>query len=206
MSLINDALKRAREANKQRGGEGSAGVPLQPVDYAWRPNPFLRFTAAVVLVAAVGLAVFYFTKWWQSREQLQRVTATTNVPPVQVQVASESAAAPESAATKYRIKVNTNIVARSNVIARAATPEPLAGATQTNLATDAGETAAPVNEFLDLKLQSIIYRLDKPAAVIGGEMLYVGDTIKGARVTGITRHEVTIEWKGKTNVLQLPRL
>jgi len=204
MSLINDALKRAREANKQRGGEGSPGVPLQPVDYASRPNRFVRFVAALVLVSAVGLAVFYFSKWWQAREQLQRVAATTNAPPVQAPI--EPAATPESAATKYRVRVSTNIVVRTNFIAHTAAAESTAARVQTNLTDNAGETAAPANEFPDLKLQSIIFRLNKPAAVINGEMLNVGDSIKGARVTSIGRNEVTVEWNGKTNVLQLPRL
>jgi hypothetical protein len=60
--------------------------------------------------------------------------------------------------------------------------------------------------FPALKLQSIIFRLRNPSAVINGEMLGVGDTIKGARVVRIDRHTVSLEWKGGTNVLALPRL
>jgi hypothetical protein len=83
---------------------------------------------------------------------------------------------------------------------------PTIGARQTNGAGDTAESAGPANEFPDLKLQSIIYRLNNPAAVINGDMLHVGETIKGARVLSIDRSEVAVEWKGKTNVLQLPRL
>ena len=198
MSLINDALKRARDANKQRAEDGSPNVPLQPVDYASRPNRFLRFVAALILISAVALAVFYFSKWWQAREQLQRLAATSDVPAARP--AAEPAAPPENAATKYRIRVNTNVVVRTN-------PAALSPATtQTNVAPDAAVTVAATNQSPDLKLQSIIYRLNRPAAVINGEMLYVGDTIKGARVISIDRHEVTVVLDGKTNVLNLPRL
>jgi len=200
MSLINDALKRARDANKQRGGDGSSGVPLQPVDYASRPNRFLRLIVALILVSAVGLAAFSFSKWWHAREQLQRVTTTTNAPPVQAPI--EPATTPESAATKYRVRVSTNIVVRTNAVRRT----PTAGATQTNAVAGTAESFVVDDGFPDLKLQSIIYRLNKPAAVVNGEMIYVGDTIKGARVLSISRSEVTVEWKGKTNILQLPRL
>lgn len=196
MSLINDALKRARDAHKQRGGDGLPGVPLQPVDYASRPNRFLRLVAALILVSAAGLAAFYFSKWWQARDQ-QRVVERTNAP--LVQVAIEPVAAPENAASKYRVKVSTNIVVRTNVAARATT-------TETNAVAPTTETVVATDGFPGLKLQSIIYRLDKPAAVVNGEMLYVGDTIKGARVLSIDRQTVTVEWKGNTNMLQLPRL
>jgi hypothetical protein len=82
---------------------------------------------------------------------------------------------------------------------------------QTNAATVAAQTnlaepPAPPSPFADLKLQSIIYREDKPAAVINGEMLFVGDEIRGARVTGIERSSVTVERKGETNELRMPRL
>ena len=173
-------------------------MPLQPVDYASRPNRFLRLIVALILVSAVGLAAFSFSKWWQTREQLQRVITPTNAPSVQVPI--EPVPAPENAASKYRIKVSTNIVVRTNVGARAAATEPTSDATQTNAA------AVATDGFPELKLQSIIYRLNKPAAVVNGEMVYVGDTIKGARVLSIDRQTVVVEWKGSTNMLQLPRL
>src|SRR6266699_3650037 len=70
----------------------------------------------------------------------------------------------------------------------------------------AAEPAPPPSSFADLKLRSIIYREDKPAAVINGDMLYVGDEIRGARVVRIERYSVTVERKGETNELRLPRL
>jgi hypothetical protein len=84
-------------------------------------------------------------------------------------------------------------------------------APQTNAAaltaqTNVAGSSAPPSPFADLKLQSIIYRENKPAAVINGEMLFVGDEIRGARVTGIERSSVTVERKGGTNELRLPRL
>ena len=179
-----------------------SNVPLQPVDYASRPNRFLRFVAALILISAVALAVFYFSKWWQAREQLQRLAATSDVPAARP--AAEPAAPPENAATKYRIRVNTNVVVRTNPAALSPAIGP--AAMQTNAAPDAAVAVAATNQSPDLKLQSIIYRLDKPAAVINGEMLHVGDSIKGARVISIDRHEVTVVLDGKTNVLNLPRL
>ena len=64
----------------------------------------------------------------------------------------------------------------------------------------------PPSPFADLKLQSIIFSEDKRAAGINGELLYVGDEIRGARVRKIERQSVTVERNGETNVLRLPRL
>ena len=71
---------------------------------------------------------------------------------------------------------------------------------------DATTALETTNSFPKLKLQSIVYRLSKPAVVINGEMLYTGDTIKEARILKIDRRAVTVEWRGQTNVLSLPRL
>jgi hypothetical protein len=57
-----------------------------------------------------------------------------------------------------------------------------------------------------IRLQSIIFRLKNPAAVINGEMVGVGDRLKEGRVLRIDRYSVTVEWRGETNELTLPRL
>jgi len=66
--------------------------------------------------------------------------------------------------------------------------------------------APPPSPFADLKLQSIIFREDKPAALINVEMLFIVYDIVWARVLRIERQSVTVERKGDTNELRLPRL
>src|SRR5205823_490867 len=119
---------------------------------------------------------------------------------------------------KQLIKVSTNIVVRTNLVgspqseapAQAASSNSLISAPQTNAAALAPPTnvaaPAPPSPFADLKLQSIIFSEDKRAAGINGELLYVGDDIRGARVMRIDRQSVTVERNGETNVLRLPRL
>lgn len=214
MSLINDALKRAKQAQQQNPFGGQPTVPLQPVDYARRPNYFLRSLVALLAVVTLACSGWFFWKWWSSRGERRSVVMAVNE--ARAESAAQSNARPQSSPRKSAIQVSTNIVVRTNVAvtprleadARSAPTNASISPSQTTSAapTLAAGPAAPASPFADLKLRSIIYREDKPAAVINGDMLYVGDEIRGARVVRIERNSVTLERKGETNELRLPRL
>ena len=214
MSLINDALKRAKQAQQQNPFGGQPTVPLQPVDYERRPNYFRRSVVALLAVVTLACSGWFFWKWWSSRGERRSVVVPVN--DSKAESAAQSNARPQSSPRKSVIQVSTNIVLRTNVAvtpkleadARSAptnTPIPTAQTTAAAPAP-ATEPAAAPSPFADLKLRSIIYREDKPAALINGDMLYVGDEIRGARVVRIERNSVTVERKGETNELRLPRL
>lgn len=68
MSLINDALKRANQAQKNRTTNGPLGVPLQPVQPLRRPRRKSRLLiGGLALVIFVG-GVWSFGVWWGSRK------------------------------------------------------------------------------------------------------------------------------------------
>jgi len=213
MSLINDALKRAKQGQQQNPFGGQPIRPLQPADYAARSNYPLRFALAVLLVAALALSGWFFWKWWRSSgesHQTAGVESTT--------AAENSKTSAKPVPRKQLIKVSTNIVVRTNsvgspqseALAQAVSSNSSISAPQTNVVAFASPTnvatPAPPSPFADLKLQSIIFSEDKRAAGINGELLYVGDEIRGARVRKIERQSVTVERNGETNVLRLPRL
>ena len=211
MSLINDALKRAKQAQQENPFGGQPAAPLQPVDDASRPNYFLRSAVALLAVVTLACSGWFFWKWGSSRG---RSVVTVNE--AKAGPAAQSKTPTQSPPHKSVILVSTNIVVRSNV---AAAPQPGAdvwsGPTNASITTSqpgaaapapAAEPAPPPSPFADLKLRSIIYREGKPAAVINGDMLHVGDEILGARVVRIELHSVTVERKGETNELRLPRL
>ncbi|PYJ83631.1 MAG: hypothetical protein DME22_15190 [Verrucomicrobia bacterium] len=216
MSLINDALKRARQGQQQNPFGGQPTVPLQPVDYAARPNYSLRFALAVLLVAALALSGWFFWKWWRSSGESHRTAGVIDESTTASTEKSKTSAKPVQ--RKQPIKVSTNIVVRTNSVAPPQS-EALAQAVSINAPSSAPQTnaaalapppnvaaPAPPSPFADLKLQSIIFSETKPLAGINGELLYVGDEIRGARVTKIERQSVTVERNGETNVLRLPRL
>ncbi len=214
MSLINDALKRAKQAQQQNRFGGQPAVRLQPVDYASRPYYFLRSVVALLAVLTLACSGWFFRKWWSSRGQRRSVVVAAYE--AKAESAAQSKARPQPSPRKSVIQVNTNIVVRTNVtvtpkLEADARPAPTTASISTLQTTasapaPATEPAAPPSPFADLKLRSIIYREDKPAAVINGDMLYVGDEIGGARVVRIERSSVTVERKGETNELRLPRL
>ena len=205
MSLINDALKRAAEAKKQHPADSPPPAPLLPVNEAARPNPLLRLLAVVVLLALVALSGWSFSQWWQTSRQ-SGLRSPTNV--VMTQTGAGANSVVEPAASPPVIKVSTNIVTRNQPDADSVTaPVEMnlveSPATEPS-ATAIGRVASP--SFPQLKLQSIIYGVSNPAVVINGDLLYVGETIKDARVVKIERSAVTVVWQGETNILRLPRL
>src|SRR5438094_2155672 len=191
MSLINDALKRAQQA-RQQNPFGNQPVPLQPVEYGRRPDWVFRALIGLCLVASLAGAGWCLWKWWRTAGESQGVEVVANVAQAASPSGSTTPAKPLS--RLQPIKVSTNILVRTNLVATPPTETP-AQATSTNppVLGPAAQTAAaasptnisaraPAFPFADLKLQSIIFREDKPAAVINGEMVFVGDEIRAARV------------------------
>src|SRR5207249_1756550 len=171
--------------------------PLQPADYAARSNYPLRFALAVLLVAALALSGWFFWKWWRSSGESHQ-TAGGESTTASVEKSKTSA---KPAPRKQLIKVSTNIVVRTNsvgpqseALAQAVSSNSPISAPQTNGGAFASPTnvaaPSPPSPFADLKLQSIIFSEDKRAAGINGELLYVGDDIRGARVMRIDRQSV----------------
>lgn len=102
MSLINDALKRASEAQAQaatrpRGPKGVEDLPAPMVPAASRERPaWLPIVGiSVLVVALLGASGFFFSKWWKERQAWQpyvetpedddpNALAKAKSPPVQV--------------------------------------------------------------------------------------------------------------------------
>lgn len=69
MSLINDALKRAHEAQKRQAPTGPLGAPLQPAEPPRRPGGAGAgsFLVPVILILLLGLSFWLIRGWWISR-------------------------------------------------------------------------------------------------------------------------------------------
>jgi hypothetical protein len=136
MSLINDALKRANEAQKNRPVAGPLGAPLQPADAPMRRSGgsngtnWMTVVVPVAIVLLLGLAFWFIRSGMQPKPAEQTIVAVTSpvplppkpvappapVPaPVHVAAAPVAPKAPEKPSTyvsKNGIKVNTEIVTR----------------------------------------------------------------------------------------------
>ena len=63
MSLINDALKRARDVDRKRGASPPT-MSLKPVEPAEsKPNPHSKWLVLAIVIVALGLSLWSFSRW-----------------------------------------------------------------------------------------------------------------------------------------------
>lgn len=68
MSLINDALKKANQAQKKRAPSGPLGAPIQPVEALKRPPSHLPKVVGALLALVVGGVSVWAFMAWKSRD------------------------------------------------------------------------------------------------------------------------------------------
>ena len=135
MSLINDALKRANEAQKNRPTTGPLGAPLQPADAPPRRNTggggtnWSAILVPVIVVVLLALSFWFIRSGLQNKPAEQPIVAVTaptpqppmlpvpTVTPVPAPAPTTAPAprAPEQPSTyvaKSGIKVSTEVVTR----------------------------------------------------------------------------------------------
>src|SRR5712671_6353330 len=112
MSLINEALKRAKQAQEQKPPAGPPVAPLQPVDYAARPSWLFRSVVGLLLLASLTCSAWFFAKWWTSNGHSERVVAFAKEAPAGP--APKIAGPAQTPAPEPVIKVSTNIIVRTD--------------------------------------------------------------------------------------------
>lgn len=181
MSLINDALKRAKKAQKENPPPTPA-LQFRPVEPAQEGHPHspLPIVAAIlgliVIVALGGLLIWFVT---QSGDGGLQAGARPSV---------------QAAATAPAAPVDAPLAPLS--VESAANP----GEAQTN-ATPAAVAEPP--KAPELKLQGIFFNPRSPSAVVNGRTVYAGEKVSGFRVLKITPETVTLGNATETNVLSL---
>lgn len=198
MSLINDALKRAKQAQRDAGTPAD-GPDLRPA-YAPRRSEtdwLLPVLSGVILL----LGVLLLWQWFQSGARAMQVRANTApLETAAVQPPSVPAAMPIPAENPQSSEV---IKGAKGTEATAIAPTT---ATPTNAAPVAAATpAAPaLPPAPTYKLQSLFFRAKNPCAVINGKTVFVGDHVAGANVVAIDKYSATlITPAGETKVLEL---
>ena len=220
MSLINDALKKARQAQPANSA-AATGPALRPIDISRpRRNPILTLPFAFCVVAVLVLAGVLFAGWYRSESNQFEVRANTRptavtpampkshpTPAVELispapvpSVAVETLPAPEPA----QVIAPTPVVPPIP-IPTAKTDSAIESLPATNDALLL--TASPAEPLLPpipLKLQAIFYEPRQPAAMINGRTVSIGGHVGDARVVAIDVRSVTvITVAGRTNVLKL---
>jgi hypothetical protein len=177
MSLINEALKRAKQAQQPHSPDApQLRVQFRPVEPAQQPkksNLGIWIAVAVIAVLAIG---FVF-------RQLSREAGSV---------------APKEA----REIVPATPVSQETVPPPAPTNAPIS-----NTSELASHEAAPVVDEVPPKpapkLQAVVYDPKRPSAIISGKSVFVGDRVGDLRVVKITRESATLVGAGQTNLLVL---
>jgi cytoskeletal protein RodZ len=173
MSLINDALKRASQSDKDRQPQAETQGRLKAVDDSG-PS-YLRLALLAGILIALAFACLFFWRWWQARQLL--------APPKRAPVV---AVAPQPAPPPGVVESDTQPSASTSAPAPSSPAKP-------------AEEAWPA----DLKVMGIIFNPKNPLALINGETVGVGGMIDGIRITKIDRDQVTVQWKQQVKVLVL---
>lgn len=181
MSLVNDALKRATEAHNRRTPAPVADLPLRPVEPARPSKSGIGLVLPATLLTILLAAVFSF--WLSEHDRGKTAASPTGKSEVLgLTVAAKSPPPTDSAP----------VIAKDPAPA-VAPPVPLAQP----IAPPAPPAAAP------LRLQAIFYTPPRPSAIISGQTVQVGDTLRKLQVVAIGSASVLLVGAQQTNFLTL---
>ncbi|HET7625377.1 MAG TPA: hypothetical protein VFM25_08930 [Verrucomicrobiae bacterium] len=185
MSLINDALQRAKHVQHTSAPVAQPNLQLRPVDASQpaekRPGVMLYFVSAVLIFSVLMFLLKRFdgadspAAMPVSKVALANVAVPTieKTPAPSVEVAPEIPEANHSAAP-----VTTNM------------PEPVV------------ETPVPPKPATP-KLQAIVFSATNPSAIVNGKTVFVGDNVGEFRVAAITPKGARLVSETQTNLLTL---
>lgn len=161
MSLINDALKRARE--KQRNNPPPGAPPLPPVEAPARGGAaWILIAAAILFLSAAGLILGQNLFGHASPQSMDAKTTPVSAPAAVVAVAP--APPPVS-------------------------PQPVA-VTNAPPVKDANPPPAAVAVEQLPKVQGIIFNSTRPVAIVNGQTVNVGDRVGDFQIKQITQASI----------------
>ena len=212
MSLINDALKRAKEAQINAPRPTISGLPLRPAE----PAPGHRRRIGLMLPAAALLAITLAALFgWRLFLKGNPAHSQSHISP---SPASDLAGRPAEELVAKAAPAPTVADAQPQPASAPPTDaEPSAAASVSSTTASVpdslppGTTApsapesSPAPKPAPLKLQGILFDPAHPAAMISGRTLFIGDKLGEWRVVAISQESATLVNAGQTNLLALPQ-
>jgi hypothetical protein len=199
MSLINEALKRAKQA-QQENPTPPPDLPLRPAE----PNqprsssfPILPVAALIVVVLLGGAFIFVALKKRSAAPQVVHATQAEASTSPELAFAEMPSRLPSVAPTQPAAVTTPPTV---QTTAPNPAPDSPAGSTPDAPVPVVPEPPKPVVP----KLQGIFFNPSRPSAVVNGKTVYVGSRAGEARdflVLEISRESVTVGNGSQTNVL-----
>ena len=214
MSLINDALRRAKQAQQKNPPPPADGPPIRPVEPAPHPSAAQRLLLALAALIVVVPASLFVWKSSQKSGSSQPSAVAVSASPTRPATAPEAALVssaprtesvapmPEPANTQKPLAASAAITAAPPPSPAQIEPQPQPQA-PSNAPAPAPEPPAPKPP--PLKLQGILYRPPNSVAIVNGKTVGVGDRLGDALVLAITQSRVIVVVAGQTNELSLPQ-
>jgi hypothetical protein len=167
MSLINDALKRARDAQPQNPPSGAPSLP--PVEPPQRDGPGWMLPVAFILALLVIACIFMGVALMKRPAQpvVAKTVETPSPTPAPIQPVPTPIVAPAPAPAPVPVLAPPPVVTNSQPVTNAAPPK--------------------------LKVQGIIFDSKHPTAIMNGKSVNVGDSIGGFRVKAISPSSVQLQ-------------
>ena len=195
MSLINDALKRAKQAQQRSQPPPGNVLQFRPVEPGQRA-PRRRDWVVPAVVAVVGILAFVLIWPWARKSEASKSAEPTP----QAVVAAKEISAPAAPAA--------NQPAPAQPFPNVATPAPAPNSPPAATEANAVASVSPSNEPPapkppPLRLQAIVFSPTRPSAMINGRTLWVGDKLGAFRLVAIDHESATLVGLGQTNVLML---
>lgn len=191
MSLINDALRRANQSDKDRPRPaGTEGMAVAPVS---RGSGLTIALLALVLLALIA-AGWFFREWWMMRNSMMNQPA-----PAPVRAA---ASAPN---------VFPAVTLTPHPVSAVHKPAPVAEAKPVPAPSITAPAKTPVVVphdkpviWPELKLNAVFYSKSNPRVLINGSIYATGDTIQqDVILKKIDPNVVTLEMNGHTKTLMM---
>ncbi len=209
MSLINDALKRAKQAQAQTSPSAAAGPALRPVEPASDTRKSFGVVLPAFFIIVIGAGLFLL---WG------RFHAVTRAEPKSTVLNNTQAPSVRDAAIVQPVKTTTppqqpvteaisKEVVETVVFGPASGGQSVGSEAKAILPDKQSATPPlekpPATAASPLKLTGIVFHPSHPAAMIGGKMLFLNDKVGEWRVVAINRESATLSNAGQTNVLKL---
>ena len=207
MSLINDALKRATEAQAAQPAVPPPTANMQPASVRRSTGLPMYFTP--VLLFVISGASWFIVKGWDAHRQSGLYPAPIAVHArensgVPSKPAPASALLPGPSSSPAQPSAESLIPpARDFALKDSPSTSVAPGASPAAAVVPALEPSVAEESKVAFKLQGIFYRPTKPSAVINAKTVYVGDIISNGKVKAIDHRSVTIVVDGETKVLTL---
>ena len=211
MSLINDALRRASQSERNRPRRASTAMGMEPA-------PAARSSLLSVLLAAAGLVSLLLAGWlfWQLRNARNdpgsAVMAANIAPPVSPRVIPPPVMAPKPAPVTPAapanpapapVVVSAPPAAAPTVVAPPVVVPPVASPTTPPAGPPSAASGNPIAWPVEMKLTAIFFSKTNPRVLINGNLYGTGDEIQGVVLDKIEKDQVTVEWNGHRKVLML---